>query len=791
MLTDAQDKNAIISGKIAYNATPIDAATVFLLKSSDSSVIKIAISDNKGLFKFTGILPGSFLLKISKVGYVRALYGPFETAPGQVTDLSQIKLQQVTNELKEVIINAQQQYIELRGDKTVLNVDQNLAAPGNSVFDILKTAPGVRVVDDQILYKAGQKALIAINGRAVNLTDEQLAGLLRSYPGEMISQIELIQNPSGKYDAASAGGVINLVIKRSKDLGSTVSVTQSGSYGDRDQTSTAVNVSLRTKKINVFASYNFVDGKSIRTFTNNRSILTDSAYNFDLNYKSITHYINNNFTVGADYLVAKNQTIGLLVSGYINNSNIDKYSTTDIYTSAKPDSSINTNSHIVRDLSTINYNLNYKGSYGKAGKTSVSANLDYSDYNRHSSENLTDITYDKYGRQQGDTLKYHDQSPSHIQIWSGKVDFSQMFTKNTSIEAGTKISQVNSSNNLDFDQAIDGVYQPVAALTDNFIYKERIAAGYVVYNLRFSGTQLQASLRGEQTKTDAISVNPETQTHLNYFDLFPKLLLTRIINKNNELSLSFARSITRPNYQDLNPFIGYVNQFYFTTGNPFLKPEYINDVSLSDLYLRKFRVTLSTVITNGFSNSIFIQNDSTKAYTVTKSNIATRYQYIAHVELPFEIMSWWNVNFDLKGSYEIYDYVTGNVLQKRATDAALQADQTFKVTKKLTAQLNGFYEAPTYYAISQYKSYYYLNGGLRYAILSNNGSIGFFARDIFNTDKNRYHTNFENLDLTATEKNLRYVTATFTYRFGKRTVKTVAKHNTGIDEETNRLKSDQ
>jgi hypothetical protein len=788
----AQNKLSEINGTVVTDhAKAADAATVLLLRMRDSSVVKIAVCDKKGLFTFADIAPGNYLFKFTKIGYAASFYGPVELSDHKNLVINTIVLQPAIKQLNEVAVTAKKEYVQIRSNKTVLNVDQNIGAAGNSVFDVLKTAPGVKVVGDQILYKAGLKPLIAINGKVLTLTEEQTADLLKSYASGSISQVELIQNPSAKYDAAGAGGVINIILKKNKDLGTNISVTQSGSLGDRNQSGTLINLNARTSKLNIYASYNFLDGKSTRTFSNDRTIIADQRYDFNLDYRGISHYLNHNFSLGADYLISDKQTLGMLISGYHNSSTIDKFNTTDIFTNGVPDSSIEARSNINRVISAVNYNLNYKGSFGKSGLSTLSSSLDYSDYNRRSLEYLTDLTHFPSGNGTDDLLQYRDQSPSHIQIWSGKIDFSQQISKSSSLDAGAKISQTNSYNNLDFDQLYGNQYLQVIPLTDNFVYTERINAGYLAYNLKLAGAEVALSVRGEQTSSDAVSANPSLHQHEQYFDLFPKVLISRELNQNNQLSLSFARSILRPNYQDLNPFIGYVDQFYHNTGNPFLKPEYIDKFDVSDFMMHTFKVTLSMVVTNNFFTNIWQQDNITKVYTSEKSNIANRYQYIAEFDVPVTPARWWSINFNLLTSYERYHYLINYMATKSTLDFHLTADQSFRITKKLSGQVYGEYEAPTYFGISQYQSFYFLDAGLKYAVLGNNGSVTLAYNDVFNTNNNRYHSNYLNLDLNGKDKfPNRYINATFTYRFGKKTLKSPARHKTGNDDEYKRLRTD-
>jgi hypothetical protein len=253
--------------------------------------------------------------------------------------------------------------------------------------------------------------------------------------------------------------------------------------------------------------------------------------------------------------------------------------------------------------------------------------------------------------------------------------------------------------------------------------------------------------------------------------------ISQDLDKNNQLTAFYTRSIQRPNYQDLNPFIGYVDQFYYSTGNPYLKPEYINTFDVSDFVMKKYKVGLSMVITDDYYNTIFEQDDSTKVYTNIKANLGKRYQYILHFNIPVDITNWWNINADVEGYHEKYTYYGDTVASKTTNNFTVGLNQNFKLTSKLSAQLYNLYYSPSYYVISQYQAQYYMNAGLSYSVFENKGSIKLTVSDIFNTYYNKYQTNYANLDIASKDKQgSRFVGITFTYRFGTSTAR--SRNNT-------------
>ncbi|MFI5159634.1 MAG: TonB-dependent receptor domain-containing protein [Sphingobacteriales bacterium] len=780
---NAQAISSAIHGNIQIeNSSPADGATIVLLQARDSSIVKSTISNKRGVFSFNGLQAGNYLLFVTKLNYTKTYSGPYRLIEGKDIDAGIIALKMAATQLNEVTITGKKDFVEVRKDKTVLNVDQNVMAAGGSLFDVLTTSPGVKVTGSDILYHGGQKALVAIDGKPVLLSGDELVNFLKNYQSSSISQIELIDNPGSKYEASASGGMINIILKKNTNLGSNFNISQSGAYGQDYKFSTGLIYTLRTEKLNLYASYGFQDNNILHTISNSRDInIGGQAYTFDLDYAAHLKAVNNNFNIGADYQIAKGQTLGFLVNGFYNHTPIDKTNNTVISTNGQRDSSIYTQSAIDRNISNMSYDLSYKVSLDKADHGVLSANADYSNYNRRSNELLQNDFFNAAGQTDSNPLFYQDNSPSHITIKSANIDFTQHFNGSTHIDLGLKSSKVGSDNQIDFNQLLNGVYKPVPDYTDHFIYNEQINAAYIGFEGKFSNTTISVNLRDERTSSTSFSVNPNRQADTVYNNLFPNVQISQQIDKNNLLTAFYKRSIRRPDYQDLNPFVGYVDQFYYNTGNPFLKPEYINTYQLSDLIANKYKVNLMMIRTNDFFSTIFEQDDVTKVYTSTKANLGTHYQYQVEFNLPVYITPWWNISADIDIFHEKYTYLLDTVVAKTTNGFNIYLTQNFKLSPKWTLQLYDQYESATYFIISQYKPLFFMNAGISYSIMHNKGSIRLAGSDIFNTYYNRYHTNYANLNITERDQiGARFVTATFTYHFGSSSLKT---RNNNTDEQ--------
>lgn len=774
-----------VTGKVStVKALSSEGATVFLLRYPDSSVVKTSICNKPGDFEFDNIKTGSYIVLVSKIGFKKYYSSIIQVVNADI-NLNNFELIPATTDLTEVTITGKRDYIEVRPDKTVLNVDRSILATGNSVFDILNTAPGVRVIENSITLKGGQKALVAINGKPIGqLSDEQLADLLKSYQSSMISQIEIINNPPARYDAAG-GGVINIILKKSKDYGFKANITESASAGQDYKLNSGINLHYRTKYFNFFGAYNFNDSKIPRTLDIDRTIYQTT---FNQDYIGTTHLKNNGFTGGVDFNPTPNQAIGVLMYGYYNQIGIDKTNNTAILNNSVLDSNITTKSHIDRTVTNLNYNVNYKGSFGKAANTTLSADVDYSTYKRFSSELLENDFFDQNGSLYRSVF-YQDNSPSNINVRSERIDFTQALSKTGTLGAGLKNNQVNSNNEIDFGQrtATDPTYSPVALLTDDFVYNERINAAYLNYDDKFNKTSVSLGLRAEQTNSSAVSVNPDKTAIRSYFDLFPNLEVTQPVNTANTLIFDYNRRITRPQYQDLNPFVAYIDEYFYSTGNTFLKPQYTTVYQITDIFKEKYKLDISIQNTKDFFVPIFQQDNTTRVITATTRNIGTRAEYSAELTLPFDLNKWWNTNIYLYGSFQRYMYYDPQPT-KSTTDFEVKITQDFTITNSIRAELFTSWESPTYFGIKQYAEEWATRAGVSKSILNDNGSIKLAISDIFNSQYYQYTSRYQNLNLSGMEKaGSRFLTATFTYRFGKQSVQSNRKHTSGNADEQKRL----
>ncbi|MDP9078359.1 MAG: TonB-dependent receptor [Bacteroidota bacterium] len=786
-----QSTTCSIHGKVVTETkSPAEAATIILLKSRDSSIVSSTIVAKNGLFSFTAIPPDSYLLLVTAVGYSKLYVGPYNVEGGQNFKTAEIVLKQTANQLREVTVIGTRPEIEVRPGKITLNIPNSLTADGSSALEILRQSPGVRVDNGNNINIIGrQSALITIDGKTLSLSGDDLAAYLRSIQSNMIDKIELITAASSKYDA-SAGGIVNIVLKKGNNLGANGTLTATGGYGKYYKSVLGATFNDRMDKFNVFASFSHAADKTFHNFVNNRIIdFEDVLSDYHVDYNGIQKSNNNNFRVGADLFITPNQTIGFLIDGFSRGDTYTKDNALKISNNGTLDSIITADSHLQRNITKVNYNVNYTGKLDKAGST-LSADFNYTAFSRSSSEYITNKFYNADLTPYRDSLLQENLSPSNIHVYLSKIDFSTPLAKTGKFEAGIKYSHASSNNDQVFGPMVNGVYQVDANLSNRFYYTENINAAYVGYENKFNKFDVSAGLRGEQTSAKGNSVTSDASIDRSYFSLFPNLQLVYKENEKNEFSLSYNHGITRPLYEDINPFLYYVDLYDYRSGNPNLKPEYSDNIEISHTYNKSITTTLYTsIIKDAYEFGFYEQNDTSKVNIKTQINLGWIYNYGIKISVPVRVTSWWNANFYADVSYQRYvAYAQNGNLNKGTQDIILQTSQNFIISKTLNATIGGDYESPNFYGINQNRARYMANAAIGTQLFNKRGTLRLVLADIFNTLQDRGQINYGNLNLMINDKTESQVARlTFTYRFGKTSVKGITAHRTGNEEEVKRI----
>ena len=773
---------------------PVDYATIGLFKTTDSSLVKTTITGEDGKFQFIAVKTGSYYLKVNKMGFASHKGAPINFNDDRlIIDLANINLKLEGKSLKAVNITAVKPLLERRTDKLIMNVENSSIAIGSTALEVLQKAPGVTVdQNDKVSMQGKQGVLILLDGKQTYMSSADVANLLRNMQSEQIESIELITNPSSKYDASGNTGIINIKTKKSKNGGTNGSVNTGMGYGINLKSNAGINLNNRTKNVNIFGNYNYSNNKRDNHLGIDRiSSGSTNTYFMQLG-DNIRQGKNNNFKVGADVFLGKNNTIGLLVNGYINRSSEGAENSTLIGSSfTKIDSSLYATSLISNKYNNMAYNLNYKSVLDTTGQE-ISADLDYSIYTGEDGANYINNYMNATGRLMRPTNYIRNSTPSKIDIKAFKIDYILSLKKTIRLEAGVKSSWVKTDNNLNAEEMVNNVWQNDSRRSNQFVYDENVNAAYANLNKKFKNTSVQLGLRIEHTSSIGNLITNHTKVDRSYFDFFPSLFINQTLNKNNQLGVSYSRRIDRPSYDDLNPFIYYLDQYTYSKGNPFLNPQYTHNFELSYTLMQKYLLSFNYSRVNDVITQVILPDNSQKALYQTNANIAKNISYGANLNVPIKLTRWWSMNNNLNVFYLSFEApdLAGSALKTGKTSFQFKVQNTFTIAKGFTAELMGNYESPLDYGTLSIEAQYGIDMGITKSLLNKKASLKVALNDVFNTQETHLSSAYPGLDYSLYQKNETQIgRISFTYRFGKNEIKPARRRSTGTETEQGRMKN--
>ncbi|AMR31058.1 hypothetical protein A0256_06280 [Mucilaginibacter sp. PAMC 26640] len=780
-----------INGQLLNEAgKPMDFASVTLLRVKDSSVVKGTLSTDAGTYIFDHVAPGNYLVSVSIVGYQRTISPAVEvTGDRAIFNVPAIKMLQGSKSLQGVTVTAAKPLIERKIDRTVMNIENSVLAAGNTALEILARAPGVSLdKDDNISLKGKEGVTVMINDKLTYLSAAQLATLLRSTDGSTIKSIEIITNPSAKYDAAGNSGIINIKLKKNTQSGTNGSLTAAVARSNFWRESTNLNINHKEGNLNVFGSFSHGDIKRGHDLSLNR-IITDSLgnktyFNQVSTMPNTNHY--NNYRLGADYDLTPKHTIGFVLNGYANSDKNDNNNTTIIGKQfGVADSSLRTTSIVNQTFRNFALNLNDRYKIDTSGQE-ISVDLDYSKFRNNSNADYHTDYFLPDGSTQHTPQVLRNQTPSSITIYTGKVDYAKPITKTIKLEAGAKFSNVKTDNDLQAQIVSNGEFINDTSRSNRFIYDEKINAGYLNLNKQFKKTSVQLGLRAEQTKSNGnlIGSSPVTRSYLNFF---PSVFVNQTINDKNEVNFSYSRRIDRPGYDDLNPFIYYLDPYTYSQGNAFLNPQYTQSFELNYTYNHNLNLSLGySLTTDAITELILTQGN--KSFE-THQNLKTQKSYNLNVNTPFTFTKWWTGNINVNAFYLGFKTDSLSIVNFNNGQLAAQAKltQTFMLGK-YRVEILADYRSPLTYGIYSIKARYSIDAGVSHSFVDKKLNVKLACDDIFFLRRNDLSSHISNNNFDIRQRNdSRVARLTLTYNFGNNKIK-ARQHRTGADEESNRVK---
>ena len=472
--------------------------TVNLNATKSGIAMQSKMIDTGGRFEFLINQQGNYVITVTAIGTDTARLNITLAAQTKV-DLGDIVLRAGSKVLKEVAVVGKKAYIEQKIDMTVLNVESSSLSIGNSVLDILQRAPGVYIANDgKINLKGKTGASILIDGKLTYLAGDQLITFLRSMQSSAVRNIELITNPSAKYDAAGAGGIINIRLKKNEAFGINGNVNLAAGYGKDLKSSEGANVNYRTDKINVYGDFYLDNNKRLRELEIDRLSPSNQGNTFfNQNSDAVIHDKNHYYKAGLDYYLNSNSVIGFLFNGRANSGDDQTGNYTKISNDGIGlDSVITANNPTSRRNHYAAFNVNYKSTIDTAGQE-LNIDLDYATYDNGIRNSYDNHFLDPAGKEYKSPLVFRSNAPTIVKILSAKADYTYPFSAAAKLSAGIKSSYVKTDNDIVFEKLITNTWQNDLGRSNQFQYTEYINAAYLnlKWNLKIVELQLGLSCR--------------------------------------------------------------------------------------------------------------------------------------------------------------------------------------------------------------------------------------------------------------------------------------------------------
>lgn len=784
----------VIRGSVIdEKSMPLASVTVRLDTANNSALYKVISTDRSGSFAFSNIPQGIYAIEIDLVGYNKVIkpgliIGQTDTA----INLGPVTLSPSTKTLAGVEIKAQAVLIEKQIDKTVINVDQNIANMGTNALELLKKLPGVQVATDgQITLNGKAGVNVSIDGKTTYLSADDLANLLTNTPSSDIQKIEIMTNPSAKYDAEGTGGIINIIKKRNTKSGLNGTVTGSFGRGHFDRGNGSLVLSYKNDKYNLYLnnSYSYnktLPGKSTVTadIMNNNALLTGEVSD---NSRGNTYRAYNS-AAGLDLYLSKKTTLTL-------SGNISDREATENINSLVTSFDGSHNQTGSENFAAVNKDkpFNYTTGVQLVHKLDTagrqwSVDADYSNYRYKPGQYNTTINYDPTGNFVSQDNVFIDESRT-LQIFGARVDYVQPLPGNGKIETGLKSSYVKTNNNSTYYNQVGGQNVVDSTQSDYNVNSENINAAYVNFNRQYRKLTVQAGLRAEQTVMKGQQLFTNAAIDRNYLQLFPTLFLSDKFDDQNTFNFQFGRRTDRPDYHELVPFRRPLSATLYFQGNPNLKPNLDWHTEITWAYRNTFFITAAYDVVRDYLRTFPYLDSNKTTMTRIPTNVQGAHSWNVDISYNYQLTKWFTTNTTVTVYQNSFN---GNANGFSLDDAGfptvdLVSNNSFRCSDKLSFEADFEYESKRQFVGSIYPAYLDWSIALKQKILHGNGSITINANNPIAVPKFGNGTDHY-LNLNQYGHSQRYagpVIVTFTYRFGSGKL-TKTQNKSGSEEEQKR-----
>lgn len=767
---------SVISGKITdKDSISMMGATILLVNHADSTYITGTTTDLNGQFKMINVRSNKYILCLSMIGY-KKINRTVVTGTDTTIELGNIVLEEDSYMLSTVTVTGKRPPVKVEPGKTTVNLSSALLSTDGNMLDALRKLPGVVVQNDgSILLNGKSGANVLIDDKVTYLSGENLINYLRSIPSNSVENIELISQPSSKYDASSSSGIINIQKKKMKEQGINLAVSSGMEKGKYIRGTENLTLNYRRNKLNIYADYNYYWGKdfielSVSGHYINPVTLQPLELRKDIEGDIERKYRGHYIKTGMDYDLSDKVAVGTYVSSSWLNRRKNEVTVSDFFNNNKLQSDSTLTALNTPDYSYTNItggaNIVYK--FAKKGKWDAS--FDYQLFNQEDDLLLKSAFQTHINPLKEDTLS--GRTKGDIKIYSGQTNLSYDISEKFGITAGLKSVFVNIGSHALYKNLIAGNWQEDSNLSSNFAYHENINAGYFQFSSKWSSrfsTEIGLRLENTSTRSSYISATQDTTLSKRYMHVFPTLMAQYHLSENHDLSLVYGRRIVRPNYRNMNPFVEVRDQFLYEQGNTELKPELIDNIEISWLLNKRYSFNIFYSHRKSPISLSFLVEDNNRVL-ITPLNLSSNNSLGLRVGLnnlkPFE---WWTTHINASLAYKQFDWmVTGKTLKNEVTTPMLHISNQISLLHGWGGEVIGFYSGEMIEGQTTVKPLWNISLGVRKNLFKDKFSLYIYAHDIFHSNRPRISVDTSYLYYTSQEKNdSRMIGVSLSYRFNR------------------------
>lgn len=788
----AQSNQSQLKGLVyGSDKKPSQFSTVVLM-NQDSVFMIGTLSSNDGSFLFEKMVPGSYFIMVRNIEFNTFISEPIKIELNKIIALDTIRLETKVTGLAEIVIKGEKALIEVHPDKMVYNVAGSVNASGNNGLELLNKAPGVMIdMDKNIMLQGKSGVRIYINGRPSRLSGSDLSNMLESMQSDNIESIDIITNPSSKYEAEGSGGIIDIKLKRNSLSGFNGNIIGNYSMGNYARAGLGSSLNYNSKKINVYSRVNFTDGIRQDNFVQTTE---REKYILDLDSENLSYRKGLNVTGGMDYKINSESTLGLDAKALINKNSAELESKTLISDINNIDPSVNLKSEVFDDAPSDNYSMNLFYNFSPNGSSNFSSDLSFGKYSNIKNTEQPNTYYNEDGTEIIRMVNNEYDTETDISLMSVKIDYEKRVNK-LSFASGAKYAHISTDNNLEFYNIIDN--QPILDInrSNHFLYTEKIASAYFTFGaILTEKIALNSGIRLENTSSlgelESAIPSDDDVVARNYTSLFPNISIAYDDRKTHAVSLSYGKRITRPSYQALNPFETKMSEIASRKGNPFLKPNYITNYQITYSFKRKLVISNNYSVTNDFFATIFEATDSISSILIPR-NMDKVYRNVLSVSYSLTAFPWWNFTSFFIYNYSKYDGdLNGTLIDLISNTVNFRLQNNFNLPQKIRMELSYFVNSPSIWRGSiSVETFHRVDLGIKREFLKDKLLVQLTANDILRTNSDYYYSsNYGGLKIKGIRSfdNQRLGTSV-TYRFGNQKLKGSKRKKSGIDDELKRI----